>query len=76
MWITRRPVNARKIIGKLRSINYCLEMVVLVQIKKNKKAKAKISKKISHIIMEKSKLLRIMEEKAVSMKKFNIGAKL
>ena len=55
---------------------YTKEAKVFVKIKKNKKLRAKISKKIIHLIKEKSKLLKIMEEKAISMKKFGLGREL
>lgn len=53
-----------------------IEKSVFGQLKGNRAARAKISKKIISIIKEKSKLLRIMEEKSVSMKKFTLGGKL
>lgn len=52
-----------------------IEKDIFKQLKKNKSIKAKINRKIIHIVKEKSKLLRIMEEKAMSMKKFNIDNK-
>ena len=55
---------------------YAKEAKVFVKLKKNKKLRAKISKKIIHLIKEKSKLLKIMEEKAISMKKFGLGREL
>lgn len=47
---------------------YGREKVVFARLKKNKSAKSRISKKISHLLAEKSKLLKIMEEKTASMK--------
>ncbi len=52
---------------------YAKEAIIFGQLKKNKKIKIKISKKIMHLIKEKSELLRIMGEKAASMKRFRIG---
>ena len=52
--------------------NYHKEMNVFSKLKRNKSVKTKISKKISYLIKEKSKLLRIMEEKTISMKKFSV----
>ena len=51
---------------------YAKERLIFNQLKKNKSVKAKISKKIFQIIKEKSKLLKIMHEKANSMKSLNI----
>lgn len=52
------------------------EALIFNLLKKNKIIRAKISKKISHLIMEKFKLVRIMQEKAASMRKFRINNKL
>lgn len=45
-------------------------------LKKNKLIRAKISKKINHLIVEKFKLVRIMQEKAASMRRFRINNSL
>ena len=45
------------------------------QLKKNKSIKSKIDRKILSIVREKSKLLRIMEEKVFSMGKINISGR-
>ena len=55
---------------------YAKEAMVFGRLKKNKAAKMKISRKISHLAKEKSKLLKIMEEKAISIKKFRMGSEL
>ena len=55
---------------------YAKEAVVFSKVKKNKLARAKINRKISYLMKEKSKLLKIMEEKAISMKRFSMGGKL
>jgi len=47
---------------------YSKEKIIFGMLKKNRTAKIKISKKITHLMKEKSKLLEIMEEKATSMK--------
>ena len=52
---------------------YSNENLIFSQLKKNKIVKAKINKKIFQIIKEKSKLLKIMDEKANSMKRFNMS---
>ena len=52
-----------------------IERDIFKQLKKNKSIKTRINRKIIHIVKEKSKLLRIMEEKAMSMKKFAINNK-
>ena len=49
------------------------EKLIFSQLKKNKPVKARINKKIFQIIGEKAKLLKIMDEKADSMKRFNIS---
>ena len=51
------------------------EQEIFSRLKKNKSVRAKIDKKIAQIVKEKSKLLKIMEQKAVSMRKFKIGNK-
>ncbi|MBS3113503.1 hypothetical protein J4448_00215 [Candidatus Woesearchaeota archaeon] len=55
---------------------YAKEAIVFSKIKKNKLARIKISRKISYLMKEKSKLLKIMEEKDMSMKTFNMENKL
>jgi len=50
------------------------ESEIFSKLKRNKSAKNRINKKISHLLEEKSKLLRIMEEKNVSMKKFRLNS--
>ena len=55
---------------------YAKEVVIFSKIKKNKSARAGINRKISYLMREKSKLLKIMEEKAMSMKGFRVGSKL
>jgi len=52
---------------------YSSEKKIFSKLKKNKPLKANINKKIFQIIKEKSKLLKIMDEKAVSMKRFNMS---
>lgn len=47
---------------------YIKEIMIFNKLKKNKAAKIKINKKIIHLMKEKSKLLKIMEEKATSMR--------
>ncbi|MEK6892263.1 MAG: hypothetical protein AABX25_03700 [Nanoarchaeota archaeon] len=53
---------------------YSSEKLIFSQLKKNKAVKSGISRKIFQIIKEKAKLLKIMDEKAVSMKRFNTSA--
>ena len=55
---------------------YGQEKTVFSRLKKNKSIQGKIKKKIMHIIREKSKLIRIMEEKAISMKTFKFDKEL
>ncbi len=55
---------------------YAKEAVIFGKIKKNKLARAKINRKISYLMREKSKLLRIMQEKAMSIRGFRVGSKL
>ncbi|MDP3765351.1 MAG: hypothetical protein Q8R04_02460 [Nanoarchaeota archaeon] len=52
---------------------YAKEAIIFSRLKKNKTAKIRISKKISHLAKEKSKLLKIMEEKSISIKKFRMN---
>lgn len=52
------------------------EAEIFGKLKKNKLLKSKISKKISQILKEKSKLLKIMEEKAMSMEKIKFRREL
>lgn len=55
---------------------YHKEKSIFSKLKKNKAVKAKIGRKIAHLIKEKSKLLEIMEEKAISMEKFRFDSGL
>lgn len=55
---------------------YHKELIILSKLKKSKAIKKKVSKKIAHILKEKSKLLKIMEEKAISMEKYEMDNKL
>lgn len=55
---------------------YASESILFTKLKKNKAAKMRISKKISDLAKERSKLLRIMEEKSLSMKRFMMDSKL
>ncbi|MBI2651351.1 hypothetical protein HYX01_02690 [Candidatus Woesearchaeota archaeon] len=50
---------------------YKKEMQIFLEIKKNKKLRKKIEGKISHIIEEKEKLLKIKEKRALAMKNFS-----
>ena len=52
---------------------YSREKNLFRHLKKNKRIKSGIEKKISHLIKERSNLLSIMEQKAVSMQNFNNG---
>ncbi len=52
---------------------YSKEAKIFSKLKNNNAARRNIAKKIMQIIKEKSKLLRIMEEKSISMKKLRIG---
>ena len=53
---------------------YQKEAIVFGKLKKNKAAKLKIGKKIVHLIRERSRLIRIMEEKGTSIRKFSVGS--
>lgn len=53
---------------------YAKEAAIFRKLNKNRVAKMVIGKKIAHLIKERSELLRIMEEKALSMKKYGMGA--
>lgn len=55
---------------------YSKEIKIFSKLKKNKSAKARINKKIMHLARERSKLLDIMEEKAISMGKFRLDNEL
>lgn len=55
---------------------YHKETSIFGKLKQHKEIKAKIGRKITHLLKEKSKLLRIMEEKYTSIKKFRINSKL
>lgn len=50
------------------------EIKLISKFKKNNAARRRINKKIMHLIKEKSKLLSIMQEKSVSMRKIRIGS--
>ena len=50
------------------------EAAIFSKLKRNKSAKNMINKKILHLLEEKSKLLRIMEEKTISMKRLRTGS--
>lgn len=52
------------------------EFMVFSRLKKNKAIRTKIDKKIVHLTKEKSKLIRVLEEKAVSIKQFHRDNKL
>ena len=54
---------------------YSKECIVFSKLKQNKAAKARISKKISHLLKERLKLISIMEEKEASMKKLGLYGK-
>ena len=54
---------------------YSREKNLFRHLKKNKRIKSGIEKKISHLIKERSNLLSIMEQKAVSMEKLGINDK-
>lgn len=69
-WISR----IFALLGYLEHI-YSREKKIFRQLKKNKIMKSKIEKKISHLIKEKSRLVRIMEQKAISMEKLGINNK-
>ncbi len=51
---------------------YFKETIIFSKLKKNKTIRTKINKKISHLTKESSKLLKIMDEKVISMKKFRM----
>lgn len=55
---------------------YYSESILFAKLKKNKAAKMRISRKISDLAKERSKLLRIMEEKSLSMKRFKLDSEL
>lgn len=52
------------------------ESVIFSKLKKNKASKTRINRKIIHIMKERARLLKVMQEKAVSMKKFRMGSGL
>jgi|SRR3989344_2054455 len=54
---------------------YLKERQIFRKLKKNKHIKSKIEKKIAALLKERAKLVQIMEQKIVSMEKFNIGGK-
>lgn len=51
---------------------YSKEVTIFNKLKKNKTVRNKINKKIINLVREKSRLLQIMEEKAISMEKLRI----
>lgn len=55
---------------------YKKESIIFGKLKKNRASKTKINRKIIHIMGEKARLLKVMQEKAVSMKKFRMGSEL
>ena len=55
---------------------YHKETNIFSKLKQNKAIKTKISRKITHLLKEKSKLLKIMGEKFIAMKKFRIDNKI
>mgnify|MGYP001584981591 FL=1 len=55
---------------------YGKESVIFSKLKKNKATRTKINRKIIHIMKERARLLKVMQEKAVSMKKFRMDSKL
>lgn len=55
---------------------YAKESEIFGKLKKNKMIKMRISRKIAYLAKEKSRLLKIMEEKAASMKRFKTDAEL
>lgn len=69
-WISR----IFALLGYLEHV-YSKEKCILRQLKKNKDVKSRIEKKISHLIKEKSGLLRIMEHKAASIEKLGLSSK-
>ncbi len=54
---------------------YAKERQIFRKLKKNRHIKPKIEKKIAALLKERAKLVQIMEQKIVSMEKFNIGSK-
>lgn len=55
---------------------YAKESSVFSKLKKNRAANIRISRKITHLAEEKSKLLKIMEEKEISMKSSKIDSEI
>ena len=55
---------------------YTRERIIFAKLKKNKALRRIINKKIINLIGEKSKLLKIMQDKSISMKKFRVGTDL
>ena len=55
---------------------YAKESIIFRKLKQNKVIRMKINRKIMQLIKESSKLLRIIEEKEVSMKKFKIDSSI
>lgn len=56
--------------------NYSKERMVFSKLKKNKATRMKINRKILQLIKEKANLLKLMQEKVTSMKRFRIGNKI
>ena len=52
---------------------YAKDIMIFSKLKKNTMLRNKIAQKIAHLIREKSKLIRIMEEKSVSIEKFALS---
>ncbi|MBI2659166.1 hypothetical protein HYX05_03670 [Candidatus Woesearchaeota archaeon] len=52
------------------------EAMIFGEIKSNRLARSKINRKISYLMGEKAKLVRVLQEKAASMKKFGTNSKL
>ncbi len=55
---------------------YCIEKEIFKKIRKNRAAKSVISRKISELVKEKSKLLNVLEAKEISMKRFYADSKI
>ena len=56
--------------------NYAKEAMIFGKIKNNRLARSKINRKISYLMKEKSKMIMIMQEKAVSMKQSGMDSSL
>ena len=55
---------------------YAKEATIFGKIKKNKLARSKINRKISYLMEEKAKLVKVLQEKAVSMERSSMYGKL